>query len=62
MKVIWQGMAIQHERAGVVYQRTSVDIPADVKADVDKYGINVTQTSVEALKKAVEQKKAEVPA
>jgi hypothetical protein len=55
-------MTIQHERAGVVYQRTSVDIPADVKADVDKYGINVTQTSVEALKKAVELKKVGVPA
>ena len=55
-------MATQHERAGVTYRRTCVDIPVDVKADVDKYGINVTQTSVEALKKAVEQKKAGVPA
>lgn len=55
-------MVTQHERGGVAYRRTSVDIPADVKADVDKYGINVTQTSVEALKKAVEQKKGSVPA
>ncbi len=53
-------MSSKHARGDVIYHRCGVDVPAVVKADVDKYGINVTQTAVAALRKAVEERKAGV--
>jgi hypothetical protein len=50
-------MATKHMRNNVVYQRTSLDIPVDIKADVDKYEINIARTCVIALKKAIEERK-----
>ena len=52
-------MTIEHERGGVIYRRTSIDLPSDIKAGVDEFGINVTATAVTALRKAIEEKKGE---
>jgi post-segregation antitoxin (ccd killing protein) len=50
-------MASKYMRKDVIYQRSSIDIPVDVKADVEKYGINVAATALEAIKKAIAEKK-----
>jgi len=53
-------MTTEHQRGGTTYRRTSIDVPSEVKADIDKYGINVTQTSVAALEREIEKRKNEV--
>ncbi len=50
-------MTSKHARGDVIYHRCCIDVPAMVKADVEKYQINVTATCVAALRDEIEHRK-----
>ncbi len=57
MGVIHYTMTSKHARGDVIYHRCCIDVPAMVKADVEKYQINVTATCVAALREEIEHRK-----
>jgi len=50
-------MASKHIRGDIIYHRCSIDVPAVLKSDIDKYGINVTATATAALMEEIEHRK-----
>jgi len=50
-------MVSQHIRGDVIYRRCCIDIPATLKADIEKLAINVTAVATAALREEVEHRK-----